>query len=36
MKSKLWALVALALAASVAVGCGEDNKSSWSSSSDSS
>lgn len=36
MKSKLWALVALALAASVAVGCGDDNKSSSSSSSDTS
>lgn len=28
MKSKLWALVALALAASIAVGCGDDDKSS--------
>jgi D-xylose transport system substrate-binding protein len=32
MKSKLWALVALALAVSVAVGCGDDKKSSSSSS----
>jgi D-xylose transport system substrate-binding protein len=36
MKSKLWALVALALAASIAVGCGDDDKSSSSSSSDTS
>lgn len=36
MKSKLWALVALALAASIAVGCGDDDKSSSSTGGDTS